>query len=473
MPKGNPDRDPLDDVLRPPLDETEEERLIRLQTEEKAKRVSDAIDEAIRRERQAAKKKDVVRLLLLGQSESGKSTTLKQFQRLYTPTAFREERHLWRCVIQLNIVRSIRLIVDTISDVHRNALLSEDESDGDEEFQLSDQLLAIKERLKPLRHIENILVTKLVPPNEAEATNLGTRPDIISSSQSRRDQEIFVRPGKGWHGALLRGARPSRPISAGNTGMETPDDTQYVLGSCRPDMIALWQNPTVRAILQRRKIRLEELPGFYLNELDRMTSLKYVPTDDDVLKARLKTVGVCEYKFRLEASAGSESGTEWRIIDVGGSRSQRPTWAQFFDAVNAILFLAPISSFDQALAEDRSVNRLEDSVLLWKSVCSNKLLANVELVLFLNKCDLLEAKLESGIRLAKYVRSFGDRSNDLDTATKYFRGKFSAILREHSPHPRKFYGFCTSVTDTSTTAGILAIVRDIVVREHLKKTRLL
>jgi len=51
-----------------------------------------------------------------------------------------------------------------------------------------------------------------------------------------------------------------------------------------------------------------------------LTSISY-PTDD-VLKARLKTVGVCEYKFHLEATAGSESGTEWRIIDVGGSRSQ-------------------------------------------------------------------------------------------------------------------------------------------------------
>lgn len=71
MPKGTSDRDPLEDVLRPPLDETEEERSIRLKTEEQAKRVSDAIDEAIRQERQAAKKKDVVRILLLGQSESG------------------------------------------------------------------------------------------------------------------------------------------------------------------------------------------------------------------------------------------------------------------------------------------------------------------------------------------------------------------------------------------------------------------
>jgi len=105
-------------------------------------------------------------------------------------------------------------------------------------------------------------------------------------------------------------------------------------------------------------------------------------------------------------------------------------------------------------------------------VCSNKLLANVELILFLNKCDLLGAKLRSGTRLCKYVRSFGDRSNDLDTVTKYFRGKFSAILREHSPNPRKFYGFSTSVTDTSTTAGILAIVRDIALRGQLGKTGL-
>jgi len=56
-------------------------------------------------------------------------------------------------------------------------------------------------------------------------------------------------------------------------------------------------------------------------------SHQYFTFKDDVLKARLKTVGVCEYKFHLEASAGSESGTEWRIIDVGGSRSQvRQSW---------------------------------------------------------------------------------------------------------------------------------------------------
>lgn len=43
---------------------------------------------------------------------------------------------------------------------------------------------------------------------------------------------------------------------------------------------------------------------------------------DDVLKARLKTVGVSEYKFEMEVSVGKDTGTEWRIVDVGGSRSQ-------------------------------------------------------------------------------------------------------------------------------------------------------
>jgi hypothetical protein len=36
------------------------------------------------------------------------------------------------------------------------------------------------------------------------------------------------------------------------------------------------------------------------------------------------------------------------------------------------------------------------------------------------------------------------------------RGKFNAIHREHSPNPRKFYAFSTSVTDTITTGGIIA-----------------
>ncbi|KAG1815100.1 guanine nucleotide binding protein, alpha subunit [Suillus subaureus] len=478
--KSAHDFDPLDEALRPPINETEEDRVIRQAQEAEARRVSQAIDDSIRAEKQAQKKKGIVRLLLLGQSESGKSTTLRHFQKLYTPTAFHEERILWRSVIQLNIVRSVRTILDALSDVRLPTLDSGGEDSDDGGDNIPQELEMLQMRLTPLRHIEALLIAKLIPPTEDEAASIIGSSAISayhshrsrSSERSWRAQEVFVRPGATWKGALAKSTR-ARPVSLGNTGMQTRDEAQEVIHSCSYDIMALWNDRLVREVLRRRKIRLEESSGFFLNDLDRVTALNYTPNDDDVLRARLKTVGVSEYRCEMEAVAGRESGTEWRIVDVGGSRSQRATWVPFFDDVDAIIFLAPISSFDQVLAEDRSVNRLEDSVLLWKAVCSNKLLANVDLVLFLNKCDILDAKLTSGIRLSKYVRSYGDRPNDMETASKYFRSKFSAIHREYSPLPRKFYGFCTTVTDTTTTAGILASVRDMVVRRHLKQSRLL
>ena len=68
--------------------------------------------------------------------------------------------------------------------------------------------------------------------------------------------------------------------------------------------------------------------------------------------------------------------------------------------------------------QDQKVNRLEDSLVLWKSVVSNRLLAHVNLVLFLNKCDLLQSKLDAGVRLNRHMISYGDRPNDYDSVSK-------------------------------------------------------
>jgi hypothetical protein len=75
----NGSQDPLAMVLAPPHDETPEERALRIKTEEKAKKLSEDIDKYLKRDGEDAAKKRTatVRLLLLGQSESGKSTALK------------------------------------------------------------------------------------------------------------------------------------------------------------------------------------------------------------------------------------------------------------------------------------------------------------------------------------------------------------------------------------------------------------
>jgi len=70
--------DPFAVFHAPPPNETAEQRALRETQEAEAQRVSDRIDEEIKAERAAMKKqRGIVKVLLLGQSESGKSTTLK------------------------------------------------------------------------------------------------------------------------------------------------------------------------------------------------------------------------------------------------------------------------------------------------------------------------------------------------------------------------------------------------------------
>jgi guanine nucleotide-binding protein subunit alpha len=62
----------------PPPNESAADRERRLEAESEAKRVSDVIDEMLRAEKKEKKTKPEIKVLILGQSESGKSTTLKR-----------------------------------------------------------------------------------------------------------------------------------------------------------------------------------------------------------------------------------------------------------------------------------------------------------------------------------------------------------------------------------------------------------
>lgn len=216
----------------------------------------------------------------------GKSTTLRRqsqqqhppsadlfspdFQRLYTPSAFREERILWRGVIQLNVVRSVRTIMDALSNVRLPPVDSGGEDSDDDALHIPHEIDLLRMRLTPLRHIEALLIAKLVPPGEDDASSFAGGASFSayksrrspSSERSWRTQEVFVRPGATWKGALAKSTRrDGRPISLGDTGMATRDEAQEVLHNCSDDIIALWHNKFVREVLRRRKIRLEELPG--------------------------------------------------------------------------------------------------------------------------------------------------------------------------------------------------------------------
>ena len=63
--------DPLAHLTAPPPNESEDERRLRVEAEQEAKRVSDAIDQQLQNEEKARKKSgEIVKILLLGTSRT-------------------------------------------------------------------------------------------------------------------------------------------------------------------------------------------------------------------------------------------------------------------------------------------------------------------------------------------------------------------------------------------------------------------
>ncbi|KAF8825318.1 hypothetical protein HHX47_DHR7000513 [Lentinula edodes] len=463
--------DPLTEALKPPESETELERRARLEEEAEAKRVSEQIDEELRLERESMKRKrgDVkvlplivdyntfryypIQLLLLGQAESGKSTLQRQFQLMYKPHSLEQERASWRTVIYFNVVRSIKHILNTLESW-------DDYIDDD-------------------MALDSPTSKYMGGSRSGQRSNLSLyycKPSEAPFPTGSGKGGVFVRSG--WQARTIENALGrKRGRVSDELSPKKPDEIQDVLvqdvsrmlDASKDDIRELWAHPTVKGLIVRRRLKLDEWSEFFLRHITRVAASDYVPSTDDILHARIQTMGVAEHIFDVNIHGKSVS---WHLFDVGGARGQRHTWVPYFDDANAIIFVAPVSAFDQYLEEDPRTNRIDDSLQLFTQICSSPLLKNAHLVLFLNKTDLLRAKLDNGLRVQKYITSFGERANDYETVVQYFRAHFLQVHRRNNENRRVLYTHFTSVVDTKATQRIIGNVRDSIFRGYLQSAAL-
>jgi guanine nucleotide-binding protein G(i) subunit alpha len=57
------------------------------------------------------------------------------------------------------------------------------------------------------------------------------------------------------------------------------------------------------------------------------------------------------------------------------------------------VFLVAISEYDQVLVEDETINRMQESLTLFDSICNSRWFVKTSMILFLNKIDLFKQKL--------------------------------------------------------------------------------
>jgi len=88
-------------------------------------------------------------------------------------------------------------------------------------------------------------------------------------------------------------------------------------------------------------------------------------------------------------------GFRMEVVDIGGTKANRPHWRKYYDNVHGIIFVID--------AADR--RRFEEAGVALEEVLEDERLANVPLLIFANKQDLLNALEPSKARRNFHLKS--------------------------------------------------------------------
>ncbi|UZJ54984.1 hypothetical protein CBS101457_004304 [Exobasidium rhododendri] len=224
----------------------------------------------------------------------------------------------------------------------------------------------------------------------------------------------------------------------------------------------LWMDEGVQDCFSRsREYQLNDSAKYYFDSIQRMATLDYLPTDQDVLRSRVKTTGITETHFQI-------GELKYKLFDVGGQRSERKKWIHCFENVTAIIFLVAISEYDQLLYEDQNVNRMQEALTLFDSICNSRWFVRTSIILFLNKIDLFRQKLVTS-PMKDYFSDYNGGA-DYGAACDYVVNRFVSLNQSDS---KTIYSHFTCATDTTQIKFVISAVNDVIIQVNLKSCGLL
>ncbi|KJE96565.1 hypothetical protein, variant [Capsaspora owczarzaki ATCC 30864] len=206
-----------------------------------------------------------------------------------------------------------------------------------------------------------------------------------------------------------------------------------------PLVKTLWAFSTsIRTCFERRNELPFPVPDcaiYFFNEIDRISEPTFTPCEQDVIRMRVKTLGVVEHNFVIKSQ-------KWTFIDVAGQKSARRKWIHLFDGVSGVVFFVSLSSYDETyqdtLPATDSFDNLDeaadgeespksllltDGLELFESLLRDPHLENVPFTVLLNKFDLFSTKIP--LRpLRQFLPGYIGDDSDVGASATYIRNLF-------------------------------------------------
>lgn len=240
----------------------------------------------------------------------------------------------------------------------------------------------------------------------------------------------------------------------------------------------IWEDPSfmdlVRQSAHQTKIQLQDCFYVFAQELRDQPNwglAGWVPSTEDCVRSRVRTSGVCSDTIKI-------SGIPFVFYDVGGQRAERRKWLGSFETCTAAIFVTSISEYDQVLFEDRSKNRLEEALELFKECVNSPWLNKTTIILFLNKQDLFLRKfLVDKVPLnisGKFpsAPTANSTNEDAQLAVEWITAQFKAqkqadVTEAQGLLKPQIFAYVTTATDPANVKTVFNVCKDVVLKESL------
>jgi guanine nucleotide-binding protein G(o) subunit alpha len=184
----------------------------------------------------------------------------------------------------------------------------------------------------------------------------------------------------------------------------------------------LWSDPVVADAFEHKdETIIADHMDYFFGKLDALADEEYVPTDDDILRARIRTVGVKSVTFN--AGRGLV-----RIYDVGGQKNERGKWERINAEVRGVIFCVSFADFDKPMFEElpNRVARIFDAIDIFADMVHKPKFAAAPIFFIANKFDMFTEKVT---RSDCFVRVFPEYQGDphnVDATAEFLTQKFLA-----------------------------------------------
>jgi len=218
----------------------------------------------------------------------------------------------------------------------------------------------------------------------------------------------------------------------------------------------LWATPCIKEVFGcSNEFQLDDSACYFLDRCKEFASKDYLPSENDVLRARAKTTGIVEISFLVNKK-------NYLLIDVGGQRNERKKWIHCFQDVTSVIYCAAMNEYDLLLEEDGFTNRMHESLKVFEEVINSCYFDQTPIILFLNKMDLFSEKI-TRVDLSVCFPVYDDGLNE-DKAKDYILKKFTS---KNQNKKREIFTHFTTATNTSNVRFVFRSVEQMLIEKVL------